>query len=63
MSAAEEPTPYPHELEGYRFYQTARWRELKPLVSTLADVRRIMGEPKEQTDIGHQLWDWAVSRR
>jgi len=50
---AEDKSPYPNELEGYRFFQTARWKSLTPLVSTMADVRKALGEPAEAKDIAH----------
>ncbi len=42
---------FPNELPNYRFYETAKWRPLEPLVSTMADVRRILGEPTEANDV------------
>jgi hypothetical protein len=42
---------YPNELTGYRFYSTAKWNVIKPLVSTMGDVRRILGEPTEAHDV------------
>ena len=42
---------YPNELPNFRFYETAKWKSLEPLVSTMADVRRILGEPSEANDV------------
>lgn len=49
----EAPPRYPGELKGYEFFATARWRELMPLESTLADVRRVLGEPSSARDLAH----------
>lgn len=43
-------TRYPNELPGYAFYSRAQWRALKPLVSTIDDVRKIMGKPYGASD-------------
>jgi hypothetical protein len=42
---------YPNELPEFRFYETASWRSLKPLVATMADVRRVLGNPLEVHDV------------
>lgn len=58
---SEQPPPveaverYPNELPGYEFFATASWRELVPLESTLADVRRVLGEPTDARDIAHYV--------
>ena len=44
---------YPHELPGFRFYQDAKWKTLEPLVSSMADVRRVLGSPTKVHDISH----------
>ena len=41
---------YPNELPRYRFYSTAKWKSLQPLVSTIDDVRKVMGNPDEAND-------------
>lgn len=41
---------YPHELPEFRFYRTASWRTLEPLVATMNDVRRVLGNPQEAVD-------------
>jgi hypothetical protein len=41
---------YANELPGFKFYQDARWRSLTPLVSTMADVRTVLGQPDEESD-------------
>ena len=38
-----QENPYPNELKGYEFFQSGRLKDLKPLVSTKADVKRVMG--------------------
>src|SRR4051812_1707970 len=50
-AVAEDKSPYPNELEGYKFIQTSKWKSLTPLVSTMADVRKALGEPAETKDI------------
>ena len=42
---------YPNELPGYRFYPTAKWKSLEPLISTIADVRKAMGKPTREIDL------------
>lgn len=42
---------YPNELPEFRFYETASWRTLEPLVSTMKDVRRVLGNPQEANDM------------
>jgi hypothetical protein len=42
---------YPNELSDFRFYETAKWKSLEPLVSTMADVRKVLGEPSEANDV------------
>lgn len=49
----KEPYRYPNELPGFRFYEKARWKSLVPLASTMADVRRVLGAPKEAHDVLH----------
>jgi len=43
LSAVAQTNPYPNELSGYEFYRSGRLKDLKPLVSTKADVIRVMG--------------------
>lgn len=50
---ADRPPRYPNELPGFEFHASAAWRELVPLVSTLADVRRVLGDPSDVRDIAH----------
>jgi hypothetical protein len=51
QSKSEPSIKYPNELPGFRFYENAKWKSLEPLVSTIADVRRVLGEPKEAHDV------------
>ena len=44
---------YANELPGYQFYETARWRSLVPFISTMAEVRKALGNPTEVKDIAH----------
>lgn len=50
---AEQAPRYPNEVPGFEFHADAAWRELVPLESTLADVRRVLGEPDDQRDIAN----------
>jgi hypothetical protein len=49
----QSATPYPHELPGYRFHQIAKWRSLRPSTSTILDVRKLLGNPEDATDLTH----------
>jgi hypothetical protein len=40
-------------LPGLKFYATAKWRSLTPLVSSLSDVREVLGDPSNATDLAH----------
>jgi hypothetical protein len=42
---------YPNELPCYRFYATAKWKSLEPLISTPADVRKLLGKPTSEVDL------------
>jgi hypothetical protein len=42
-STFAQENPYPNELKGYEFFRSGRLKDLKPLVSTRADVKRVMG--------------------
>lgn len=50
---AQGTSRYPNELAGFRFFGGARWRTLQPLVATMADVRRTLGDPARAVDIAH----------
>lgn len=51
-----EPTPrYPNELPGYALFGAGPWQQFVPLESTLADVRRVLGEPDDQRDIANYV--------
>ena len=50
---AQTPSRYPNELPEFCFYESATWRVLTPLVSTMADVRKALGKPAETVDIAH----------
>lgn len=50
-AAGKKSERYPNELADWRFYETAKWKTLEPLVSTMADVRRGLGEPFEARDV------------
>lgn len=48
---AQDMTPYPNELPGYHFSANAPWRVLVPGKSTIADVRKVLGDPDEASDM------------
>lgn len=43
--------PWAHELLGYRIYGVSKLRAVAPLGSTMADVRRVLGEPDQARDM------------
>ncbi len=49
------PQRYPNELEAYKFQAKAAWGALVPLHSSIADVRAILGRPREARDLGRYL--------
>jgi hypothetical protein len=49
------PARYPNELPGFVFHATAAWSLLVPLESTLADVRRELGDPTEARDLDQYM--------
>ena len=42
---------YSNELPEFHFYEKAKWKELKPLVATMTDVRKVLGKPDEECDV------------
>lgn len=42
---------YPNELPSFSFWQHARWKSLIPLVSTIGDVRKVLGDPVKAVDL------------
>lgn len=46
----DDGSRYPNELVGYKLHEKAKWKSLKPLISTMADVRRVLGNPSEAHD-------------
>ncbi len=50
MSGQNYSPRYPNELPRYNFYSSAKWRSLEPLVSTIDDVRKVMGSPDDAND-------------
>ena len=48
---AQSPRRYPHELTQYPFYSSDPWQRIVPLVSTMADVRKLLGDPAEAGDL------------
>jgi hypothetical protein len=51
VGLAAEISQYPNEVDGYKFYSSASWRTLVPLKSTMADVRKVLGNPSHASDI------------
>jgi hypothetical protein len=51
----QQAAPYPNELPGYRFYETAKWRSLTPSSSTIVEVRELLGNPDDATDLAHPV--------
>lgn len=49
----KQSSRYPNELPSLRLFESGPWRNLSPLQSTMADVRKIMGRPDEAKDIEH----------
>src|SRR5258707_7658516 len=49
--AKGESPRYPNELKGLQFYETSKWKSFTPLVSTMADVRTVLGAPKDTRDV------------
>ena len=41
----EDESPYPNELPSLKLHEKARWKPIRPYVSTRDDVKRILGEP------------------
>lgn len=42
----EKPPRYPNELSKLKLYQSAKWKNIVPHVSTRDEVEQIMGEPE-----------------
>jgi hypothetical protein len=51
VAQAQAPRHFANELPEYRFADTANWSLLIPDVSTMDDVRRLMGDPDDATDM------------
>jgi hypothetical protein len=50
QSPSKVKSPYPNELPTLKLYQEAKWNSLKPLVSTIDDVEKLLGEPVPVAD-------------
>lgn len=55
VGVAAETNRYPNEVAGYQFHQSATWRSLVPLKSTMADVRKVLGTPSREIDIADYM--------
>jgi len=42
---------YPNEITGFKFYANTMLDQLEPLVSSMSDVRRVLGNPDEANDV------------
>jgi hypothetical protein len=42
---------YPNEVPGFRFHVNAMWDRLTPLVSSMKNVRQVLGNPDEVKDV------------
>jgi hypothetical protein len=51
----QQAAPYPNELPSFRFYETAKWGSLKPSSSTIVEVRKLLGNPDDATDLAHPV--------
>lgn len=61
---AQSAPRYPNELAQYPFYASDPWRQIIPLVSTVADVRKILGDPAEaEENYGHPYPGDAMAKR
>lgn len=52
--------PYPNEVPGFKLFDTARWRTVRPLVTTEADVRSLLGEPDPVLFDGGPDWEFII---
>jgi hypothetical protein len=67
-STAPNDNPYPNELSTLKLYRNAKWKSLRPYVSTQEQVHKILGEPSPfydellQTDVaGYDGgFDWTI---
>src|SRR5260221_3843369 len=48
-------TPYPNELSGYRFYEQGKWHSLTTSRSTIAEARKLLGNPDDATDLARPV--------
>jgi hypothetical protein len=45
QTALQDKTPYPNELPNLKLYQDAKWNSIRPYVSTVDDVEKLLGKP------------------
>lgn len=57
------PRRYSNELPKLRFYEDAKWKALTPLISSISDVRRVLGPPKKTIDIAHYFDSYSDDNR
>ena len=53
--AAQQIARYPNELPQFRFFDASKWHSLTPSVSTISDVRQLLGKPDNATDLRHPV--------
>jgi len=51
---------YPNELPGFKFHATARWRTLRPFLSTANDVKALLGSPEPVFFDAGPEWKYIV---
>ena len=45
QSPSKAGRPYPNELPTLKIYEQAKWNSLKPYVSTVDDIEKVLGKP------------------
>jgi hypothetical protein len=45
QSPSKGGCPYPNELPTLKIYEQAKWNSLKPYVSTVDDIKKVLGKP------------------
>jgi hypothetical protein len=58
VSCAAE-TPWPNELPGFKLYNAAKWKTLRPLVTTTEETRALLGSTSSVLD-SDPRWKFTV---
>jgi hypothetical protein len=45
VAAADDKNPYPNELPTLKLYRDAKWKSLRPYISTEEDIQKVLGTP------------------